>query len=45
MAFYYGQLLLQRVKYLISVRYGLENDSKHLTVVQQKNYTVQSEYR
>ena len=40
MAYCYGQLLLLRVKYLISVRYGFENGAKHLTAVQQKNYTV-----
>ena len=36
----YGQLLLLRVKYLISVRYGFVNDAKHLTAVQQKNSIV-----
>ena len=40
MACRYGKLLLLRVKYLKSVRYGFENDAKHLTAVQQKNYTV-----
>ena len=41
----YCQLLLLKVKYLISVRYGLEKDSKHLTAVQQKNYTVKRDYK
>ena len=40
MACRYGKLVLLRVKYLKSVRYGFENDTKHLTAVQQKNYTV-----
>ena len=35
MACLYGQLLSLRVC-LIFVRYGLENDSKHLTVVQKR---------
>ena len=34
MACRYGQLLLLRVKYLISVRYGFENEAKYLTAVQ-----------
>ena len=38
MACRYGQLVLLRVKYLISIRYGFENDAKHLTAVQQTNY-------
>ena len=40
MACRYGQLVLLRVNCLISIRYGFENDAKHLTAVQQKNYTV-----
>ena len=31
------------VKYLKPARYGFENDAKHLTAVQQKNYTVYRE--
>ena len=34
----YGQLVLLRVKYLISMRYGFENDSKYLTAVQENKY-------
>ena len=35
-----GKLLFLIVKCLKSVRYGFENDAKHLTSVQQKIYTV-----
>ena len=34
MACDYGKLLLLRVKYLISVKYGFENDAQHLTAEQ-----------
>ena len=40
MACHYGKLLLLMVKYLKPARYGFENEAKHLTAVQQKNYTV-----
>ena len=40
MACRYGKLLLLRAKCLKSVRYGFENDAKHLTALQQKNHTV-----
>ena len=39
MACCYEQLVLLRVKNLLSVRYEFKNDAKHLTAVQQKNYT------
>ena len=37
---YIVKLLLLMINYLKPARYGFENDAKHLTAVQQKNYTV-----